>query len=165
MSFPNTLTIFINTRIRGYPKIKYEPDMTVPKIKGDSVYFNPLIKLNKSVSLKIPSGYPPAERFTQFFNKSDFNGLVGRNISAGFQKKYTLEEATKQGIVDNNINVTLDILFKKYNKFYIKGQPCTVFSHEWINGDWQIDKKSFERQIQQTVYGQGLYGMQRNTSL
>ena len=43
MSFPNTLTIFINTRIRGYPKIKYEPDMTVPNIKSDTVYFNPLI--------------------------------------------------------------------------------------------------------------------------
>ena len=34
MSFPNTLTIFINTRIRGYPKIKYEPEMSVPKIKS-----------------------------------------------------------------------------------------------------------------------------------
>jgi hypothetical protein len=161
MSFPNTLTIFINTRIRGYPKIKYEPDMSVPKIKSETVYFNPLVKLNKRVSLRIPPGYPETERLTQFFNKSDFNGLVGRNISSGFQKKYTLEEATKNGIVDNNINVTLDILFKKYNKFYIKGKPYTIFSHEWINGDWQIDKKSFERQIMQSTYGQGLYGSQQ----
>jgi len=164
MSFPNTLTIFINTRIRGYPKIKYEPDMSVPKIKSETVYFNPLVKLNKSVSLRTPPGYPETEKLTQFFNKSDFNGLVGRNIASGFQKKYTLEEATKNGIVDNNINVTLDILFKKNNKFYIKGNPYTIFSHEWINGDWQIDKKSFERQIMQSTYGQGLYGNQQNFS-
>lgn len=161
MSFPNTLTIFINTRIRGYPKIKYEPDMSVPKIKSDTVYFNPLIKLNKRVSLRTPPGYPENERLTQFFNKSDFNGLVGRNIAAGFQKKYTLEEATKIGVVDNNINVTLDILFKKYNKFYIKDKPYTIFSHEWINGDWQIDKKGFERQILQSTYGMGLNGSQQ----
>lgn len=165
MSFPNTLTIFINTRIRGYPKIKFEPDMIVPNIKSETVYFNPLIKLNKSVSLKIPSGYPLSERFTQFFNKSDFNGLVGRNVAYGFQKKLTLEEATQNGIVDNNINVTLDILFKKYNKFYIKGKPYTIFSHEWINGDWQIDKKSFEKQILSLPYGQGLYGIQQNFAL
>lgn len=162
MSFPNTLTIFINTRIRGYPKIKYEPDMSVPRIKSETVYFNPLIKLNKRVSLRIPPGYPENERLTQFFNKSDFNGLVGRNIASGFQKKYTLEEATKNGVVDNNINVTLDILFKKYNKFYIRDKPYTIFSHEWINGDWQIDKKGFERQIMQSTYGMGLNGSQQN---
>jgi len=162
MSFPNTLTIFINTRIRGYPKIKYEPDMSVPKIKSETVYFNPLIKLNRRVSLRTPPGYPENERLTQFFNRSDFNGLVGRNVASGFQKKYTLEEATKNGVVDNNISVTLDILFKKYNKFYIKDKPYTIFSHEWINGDWQIDKKGFERQILQSTYGMGLNGSQQN---
>ena len=165
MSFPNTLTIFINTRIRGYPKIKYEPEMTVPKIKSDTVYFNPLIKLNKAVSLRIPPGYPENEKFTQFFNKSDFNGLVGRNMSAGFQKKLTIDEAAKNGIVDNNINVTLDILFKKNNRFYIKDTPYTIFSHEWIAGDWRVDKKSFEKQIALSTYGQGLYGNQQTVAL
>ena len=165
MSFPNTLTIFINTRIRGYPKIKYEPEMTVPKIKSDTVYFNPLIKLNKAVSLRIPPGYPENEKFTQFFNKSDFNGLVGRNMSAGFQKKLTIDEAAKYGIVDNNINVTLDILFKKNNRFYIKDTPYTIFSHEWIAGDWRVDKRSFEKQIALSTYGQGLYGNQQSVAL
>jgi len=165
MSIPNTLTIFINTRIRGYPKIKYEPEMTVPKIKSDTVYFNPLIKLSKSVCLKIPPSYPKTERYTQFFNKSDFNGLIGRNITSTFQKKLTLDEATKLGIVDNNINVTLDILFKKNNIFYIKDKPYTIYSHEWINGDWQVDKKSFEKQIQQLTYGEGLYGNRQNMIL
>jgi len=165
MSIPNTLTIFINTRIRGYPKIRYEPDMTVPNIKSDAVYFNPLIKLNKSVVLNVPTDYQNTEQFTQFFNKSDFNGLVGRNIVSRSQQKLTLEEATKEGIVDNNIKVTLDVLFKKYNKFYIKGQPYSIYAHEWINGDWQVDKKSFERTILQSTYGQGLYGYNQNLSM
>ena len=67
MSYPNTLTIFLNTRIRGYPKIKYEPDMSVPNIISDTIYFNPLIKLSKSAVNNIPAGYPKTEIFTQFF--------------------------------------------------------------------------------------------------
>jgi len=165
MSFPNTLTIFINTRIRGYPKIKYEPDMTVPNIKSDTVYFNPLIKLSKSAVYNIPSGYPEAEKYTQFFNKNDFNSLVNRSASSSFQKRLTLEEATKSGVVDNNIKVTLDTLFKKNTKFYIRGKPYTIFAHEWINGDWQIDSKSFEKKILSSSYGQGLYGYRQNIEM
>jgi hypothetical protein len=165
MSFPNTLTIFINTRIRGYPKIKYEPDMTVPNIKSDTVYFNPLIKLSKSAVYNIPSGYPEAEKYTQFFNKNDFNSLVNRSASSSFQKRLTLEEATKSGVVDNNIKVTLDTLFRKNTNFYIRGKPYTIFAHEWINGDWQIDTKSFEKNILNSPYGQGLYGYRQNIEM
>jgi hypothetical protein len=165
MSYPNTLTIFINTRIRGFSKIKYEPDMTVPNIKSETVFFNPLIKLNRSISLKIPPGYPDEEKFTQFFNKSDFNSLVSRNVASGFQKKMSIEDAKKYGIIDNNIKVTLDILFKKNNRFYIKGKPYTIFSHEWINGDWQVNKKSFEKQLMESSYGQGMYNIQQNMLL
>ena len=135
MSFPNTLTIFINTRIRGYPKIKYEPDMTIPNIKSETVYFNPLIKLTRSAVYNIPSGYPASERYTQFFNKNDYNSLVNRSASSTFQKRFTLEQATKAGVIDNNIKVTLDTLFRKNTKFYIRGKPYTIFAHEWINGD------------------------------
>lgn len=165
MSFPNTLTIFINTRIRGYPKIKYEPEMTVPNIKSETVYFNPLIKLTNSAVYNIPRGYPKSEKYTQFFNKNDFNSLVNRSITSSFQKKYTLEEATKAGIVDNNIKITLNALFRKNSNFYIRGKPYTIFAHEWINGDWQIDTKSFEKNIMNSPYGQGLYGYQQNIAM
>ena len=165
MSFPNTLTIFINTRIRGYPKIKYEPDMTVPNIKSDTVYFNPLIRLTRASVYNIPSGYPASERYTQFFNKNDFNSLVNRSASSTFQKKLTLEQATKSGVVDNNIKITLDALFRKNTKFYIRGKPYTIFAHEWINGDWQIDTKSFEKNIMNSPYGQGLYGYRQNIAM
>jgi hypothetical protein len=165
MSFPNTLTIFINTRIRGYPKIKYEPDMTVPNIKSDTVYFNPLIKLTRSAVYNIPSGYPESEKYTQFFNKNDFNSLVNRSTSSSFQKKLTLEEATKAGIIDNNIKITLDTLFRKNSKFYIRGKPYTIYTHEWINGDWQVDAKSFEKNIMSSSYGQGLYGYGQNVAM
>lgn len=162
MSFPNTLTIFINTRIRGYPKIKYVPEMTVPNIKSETVYFNPLVKLSKSAVYNIPPGYPPSERYTQFFSKNDFNSLVNRSVASGFQRRLNLNQATEAGIVDNNINVTLDALFRKNTNFYIHGQPYTIYAHEWVNGDWQIDTKSFEKNIQSSIYGQGLYGYQQN---
>jgi len=165
MSFPNTLTIFINTRIRGYTKIKYEPDMTVSNIKSETVYFNPLIKLTRSAVYNIPSGYPASERYTQFFNKNDYNSLVNRSASSTFQKRFTLEEATKAGVIDNNIKVTLDTLFRKNTKFYIRGKPYTIFAHEWINGDWQIDTKSFEKNVVSSPYGQGLYGYRQNVSM
>jgi hypothetical protein len=156
MSFPNTLTIFINTRLRGYPKIKYEPDMTIPKTKSQTVYFNPLIKLNNETVNTIPPGYPATEKFVQFFNKNEYESLLGRNIADTSQKKITLEEATHMGIIDNNIKVTLNTLFNKNNLFYIHGKPNTILSYEWINGDWMVDKKSFEKKIVQNVYGRGL---------
>jgi hypothetical protein len=165
MSFPNTLTIFINTRIRGYPKIKYDPDMSVPDIRANSVYFNPLIKMNQSVVNTIPPGYPATEVVTQFFSKGDFASLINRTIASRSQKIQTLEEATENGTIDNNISIILNTLFKKHNKFYIKGKPYTIYSHEWVNGDWQVDTKSFERNVSQSIYGYGLYGMQKNTLL
>ena len=165
MSFPNTLTIFINTRIRGYPKLKYQPDMTVPNIKSDSVYFNPLVKLSQQVVNTIPSGYPPTEVVTQFFSKGDFNSLINRTIASRVQKNQTLEEAATNGIIDNNIQVTLDTLFKKNGIFYIRNQPYTIYSHDWTMGDWQVDTKSFEKRIPQTIYGYGLYGARTNTLL
>ena len=64
-NIPNTLTIFINTRIRGYPKIKYSPNMTVPDLKSDSVYFDPLVKLNSSVVKAIPANYPKKDVYTK----------------------------------------------------------------------------------------------------
>ena len=120
MSFPNTLTIFINTRIRGYPKIKYQPDMTIPNIKASTVYFNPLIKLSQSVVNTIPHGYPETEIKTQFFHQSDFTSLVNRTIASRFQKKQTLEEATQNGTIDNNISIILNTLFKKIQYFILK---------------------------------------------
>ena len=153
MSVPNTLTIFINTRIRNYQKIKYNPSMTVPKIKSDTVFFDPLVKLNSNIVKKKLPGQEENEKYTQFFNKNEFSSLINRTLSSSMQKKKTLEDATKEGIINNNIHITLDDLFGPGNIFYIKDKPYSIFSYEWTPGDWIIDTKSFEKKVAYIPYG------------
>jgi hypothetical protein len=157
-NYPKSLTILINTRIRGYPKIVYTPSMSVPGIKSDTVYFDPLVKLNNSVAKKIPTGYPPSERFTQFYNRGGFESLLNRTISSYFMgtKSITLEKATQEGNVDNNIQVTLNQLFSPGSMFYIKGQPYTIYNYEWNSGDWQIGTKNIEVKFAGIPYGYGM---------
>ena len=147
ITIPNTLTIFINTRIRGYPKIKYSPSMTVPRTKSETVYFDPLVKLNSSIINYIPAGHPPSEKFTQFFNKNEFSGLINRTISSTHQKQIGLVEATNAGYVDNNIELILNTLFSPNGPFYIRDQPFTIYSKSWSEGDWRIDTKKFESRM------------------
>ena len=157
-NYPKSLTILINTRMRGYPKIVYTPSMSVPGIKSDTVYFDPLVKLNNSVASKIPAGYPPSERFTQFFDRGGYESLLNRTISSNFMgtKTITLEKATEEGNVDNNIKVTLNQLFASGSIFYIKGQPYTIYNYEWNYGDWQIGTKNIEVKFASTPYGYGM---------
>ena len=160
LSIPNTLNIFINTRIRGHSKFNYEPDMSVPNITSENVFFNPLIKLDSNIVNKIPRGYPTTERYTQFFNKNEFTSLENRTISSTPQYKINLEDADKKGIISNNIRITLNTLFKPNSILYIHGQPYTVYNYEWINADWKIDKKKIEKKIKQSQSQSGLSEMQ-----
>lgn len=157
MSIPNTLTIYLNTRIRGQAKLKYKPSMTVPGVRSDTVYFNPIIKLSKNAINSIPRGYPESEIYTQFFDENAFQSLVNRSITNISQAIIPIDEATQKGIVDNNIELILNTLFKKNANFYIQGKPYTIYSHDWLRGDWQIDKK-LETYMLQTAYGLRGYG-------
>ena len=159
--YPDSLTILINTRVRGYPKLKYELKMSVPGIKSDTVYFDPVIKLNAGIASKVPRGYPPSELFTQFFDRGGFDSLINRTISGSWlgQKIKTLEQAKQDGYIDHNINVTLKQLFKPNNIFYIKDQPYTIYNYQWKKGDWQVGTKNYETRFYSMPYGQGIgYG-------
>jgi hypothetical protein len=153
MSYPNTLTIFLNTRIRGYSKIRYDPAMSDPKSDNENVSFNPVIKLNK----KAINDVPPNEKYKQFFKKNYFQSLVNRSISNSPQRNQTIDQASKNGTVDNNIQLILDTIFKNNNILYINDKPYTIFSHEWLKGDWVVDKKGFQKKITASPYGRG-YG-------
>lgn len=156
MSIPNTLTIFINTRIRGATQLRYKPYMTVPKEKGDKVYIDPLIKLNRSVVEYIPYGYPETELYTQFFNKNEFNSLIQRNLGVGSQYKRDLVTATKEQIIDKNIRLTLDTLFKSGTPFYIGSQQYTIYSYDWTDGDWEIQPVNSSRLQFRNIPGTGV---------
>lgn len=162
-NYPKSLTILLNTRIRGYPKLKYEPSMSIPGTRSETVYFDPLVRLNNSVAGTVPKGYPPSELYTQFFDKGGFDSLISRTLSSSLfgQGKRTIEQATDEGYVDNNIKVTLNQLFKSGNRFYIKGQPFTINGYDWNYGDWKVGTKNIERRFATSgsSYGEGINSM------
>jgi len=201
----NTLTILLNTRIPGKRNLLYKPQMTLPNTTSSQVWFDPRIKLKKSVvnnpqplppallpqsprtaynaqnRYQLPNGYQqynepynaqnryqmqndyqpynpqvqyggvgemkeemPNERkeiYTQFFNRNEFNNLLLRTMNESPQQIPDLATAKEEGITDNNIQVTLDTLFKSDNVIYIEGAPYTIYAHDWIIGDWQIDTR------------------------
>jgi hypothetical protein len=136
MSIPNTLTIYINTNIPGRQFIKYSPSMTIRQIKSTTIYFDPLIKLSQNIIDKTL----PKEKILQFFDINLFKSLILR--SETFEPTKNIVEATDEGIIDNNIQVTLNNLFKSNNIFYINNQPYTIFANNWEKGNWKIDKKT-----------------------
>ena len=149
MSIPNTLTIYLNTRIPGHQKIKYKPSMTNPKINPnmDKVYFNPLIKLTKSAINDVP----PNVKQNQFFEKGLFYTLESRVLSSfvvsllGSQKKdnqppfVKMKLSKENGTLDENIRLTLDTLFKPNTVIYIDKKPYTIYNYYWESGNWKID--------------------------
>jgi len=104
-TIPNELIINFNTSIPGYQKIKFEPSMIIKNIDKDNktLFFNPLIKLNKLIVDKVPENL----RKIQFFKSSLFDSLI--NYMNQTPAK-SLLQATKNGYINNNIKVTLDTL-------------------------------------------------------
>ena len=140
---PNTLSIFITTRIPNHYKITYTPSMTVPESKSHTVYFDPLIKYYKMALTDIPSEAPKDAKFTQFFEANQFDSLVNRILSnfLFMQKEKTLSQATKDGYIDNNIQKTIDTLFSVNSLLYLDKIPYTIIGRHWTPGYWEIDRK------------------------
>ena len=137
---PDQLNIIIRTSVPGYQKIEYKPSMTIKDSDEKGVKFNPLIKLNQSTIDKIPQEY----RIKQFFNKGLFQSLL--NYNGGTPAK-SLLQATRNGYVDNNINVTLNSIFPVGSVIYIGKKPYAISDHQWTKGDWKIDIKQKKEEI------------------
>ena len=141
-TIPNQLNITINTSIPGFQKVIYKPSMTLDNISSDdnSVIFNPLIKLNKSVIDKIPENL----RIKEFFNKGLFQSLLNYT-NAVPEKSLTL--ATRYGYVDNNIKITLQTIFPPGSVIKIGKKPYVIADVQWTSGDWKIDTKQKKEEI------------------
>ena len=133
---PNTLTITINTSVPGYQIIKYKPDMTIKSIDKDekTIWFDPLVPLNQSIIDKVPENI----RVLEFFNKGLFESLINAH---GNKKQITLEQAKRNKIIDNNIQITLNNLFPTNGILYIRGEPYAIADIQWTRSDWKIDRK------------------------
>jgi hypothetical protein len=148
---PNSLIVYIKTRLPNYYKMTYEPFMTVPKNKSHTLYFDPLVKYYEFPIKTLPSGAPKDALYTQFFEASEFDTMINRILSdfRYMQKPRTLQESVDQHIIDNNIKITLNNLFKTNNLFYVNKKPYTIIGSHWKDNDWQIDKKPIETLLTQ----------------
>jgi hypothetical protein len=123
---PNILIIEIKTRIPDHFTIQYKPSMTLPKEEGKYIYFDPLVIYN-----------PNAVMTEEFFDKNKFETMMNRILSrfSGMQpKRISLE----QGIIENNIKITLNSLFGAGKLFYIENHPYTIIDHKW-DGKWTTE--------------------------
>jgi len=171
--YPASITILLNTRILGHTKEIYNPNMTLPYISSSSktVYFNPLIKLDQKIVQTIPKGKNDDFLYEQFFNSGYFNSLLIRSQYYP-QPKRSLERATEEGIVDNNIKILLDILFNTNKPFYINKKRYTSYGYTWNKGDWIIEStnsskiiKKFNNYYQQSnIYTSPRYNMPTATA-
>jgi hypothetical protein len=146
--YPASITILLNTRILGHTKEIYTPSMTLPSFSSSSktVYFNPLIKLDQKIVQTIPKGKTNDFIYEQFFTSSYFNSLLIRSQYYP-QPKRTLEQATEEGIVDNNIKILLDTLFDTNKPFYIDKKRYTSHGYKWNKGDWIIESNNSSKII------------------
>ena len=146
--YPASITILLNTRILGHTKEIYTPSMTLPSFSSSSktVYFNPLIKLDPKIVQTIPKGKTGDFIYEQFFTSSYFNSLLIRSQYYP-QPKRTLEQATEEGIVDNNIKILLDTLFNTNKPFYIDKKRYTSHGYKWNKGDWIIESNNSSKII------------------
>ena len=142
---PNTLTLFINTAISGYSKLIYNPSMTIPYKSYEElvIHFNPLIKLDKEV-IKKESG---EKLYTQFFKKDEFEGLIRRTLSYKMQKNRTLQEAKEEGIIEHNIKLVMETLFKQDNDFYLKNTKYLVNDYSCNYNEWIVDTKMMKYKL------------------
>jgi ankyrin repeat protein/membrane protein involved in colicin uptake len=156
MTIPNITSsqVWFDPRIKLKQSIVNKPQPVLPALPQ-----SPRVAQNR---YQMPSGYQqynqsynnsqvqygggetPNERkeiYTQFFNRNEFNNLLLRTMNESPQQIPDLTTAKEEGITDNNIQVTLDTLFKSDNVIYIEGAPYTIYAHDWIIGDWQIDTR------------------------
>ncbi len=167
MSIPNILTIYINTRIPGYQKLTYKPSMTLPNSSGNNVYFDPLVKLSKSVIQSFPqTDNKKKEMVAQFFNKGLFETMINRSLSSIFSGQLLdkpgdtlnskLKRAVEKNTINQNIKLTLETLFRPNNIITIGGKPYTIYSYHWDEGDWKVDTKLYtmnNRVVNATAFG------------
>ena len=153
-SIPNSLIIFIKTRIPNYYKFNYEPYMTVPGSKSQTVFFDPLVKYYTGPIQNLPSNSPNDLLYTQFFQSNEFDSMINRILSdfRYMQKRKTLKQSTEEGIVDNNIEITINTLFKPNGVFYINKKPYTIIEKKWSKGSWKLDSKPIDKLLEQNNY-------------
>jgi hypothetical protein len=148
---PNSLIIYIKTRIPNFYNLTYQPSMTVPNNKSNIVYLDPLVKYYENPISTIPLNAPKDLLYTQFYEASEFDTMINKILSdfRYMQKPRTFEESCDEHIIENNIKITVNTLFKPNNVFYINNNPYTIVETHSNPSNWQINKKPLEQLLNQ----------------
>ena len=131
----NTINIKIKTRgdyVTDTNKpITFTTNMIDPNNKTNSpIYFTSNIKLTNTLVKDANLGVRTKDIFS---NPGDFTRLLqyAMRPGSGF-KPLTLQQANKQGIVDNNINFLMKMYFPYKGKFFIDGKVYIIRKSEII---------------------------------
>ena len=103
-------------------------------INKRNVLFNPLYKLDS----KNIGDVSEKSTKSKFYDISSFNSMLSLFIKT---RVNSLKDAVNKGYIDNNIKITLDVIFSDKSVIYIGGNPYTIMDHQWTLGNWNIDKK------------------------
>ena len=122
---PDTLTIFITTKISNYQHFIYNSKNTITNT-DNPLLFNPLVLLKNNISNP-----------NILFNKNLFDKKL---LEDKPEKLPTLIKATKDKYIDKNIKYILDVLFKSGEIIYLGDYPFTIFNMKW-NNSWTIQHK------------------------
>lgn len=141
MPIPNSIKIQIKTPVENMGTIIYRPSMTLPDTQSTTVYINPLIPLNNKI---IEQKKDSDEIFSQFFSKNEFDSLINRILTKKMEKKLTYEEAKKKGIIEDNIELTLNTLFKENNSFFYGSKEYLIYDYDWSPSQLKVMKSEYK---------------------
>ena len=143
---PNSIIFYIESNLYSF---NFIPQMLVPDIKSETVFINPLVEYTRRGIRDIPDGAPKTKVLSQFFIANEFEMMINRILSdfTSMQRKRTYKEAKDNGVIDTDIELTVNTLFKTNNVLYIGGKPYTIITHRYHKGDWDTDKKPSEQLV------------------
>ena len=143
---PNSIIFYIESNLYSF---NFIPQMLVPDIKSETVFINPLVEYTRRGIRDIPDGAPKTKVLSQFFIANEFEMMINRILSdfTSMQRKRTYKEAKDEGVIDTDIELTVNTLFKTNNVLYIGGKPYTIITHRYHKGDWDTDKKPSEQLV------------------
>jgi hypothetical protein len=141
--YPNKLQIMLFINDKNY---WYDSNMVLPSIPyTNHVRFTPFVKLNNYIFLPYDVKTPiPDNYLLPLFNEEKYNDIINKKFK---KSRLTIDESCKNGIIDNNIIETLDILFKKGNIININNKKHKIRTYTWNKGDWSIYSDYLDKQL------------------
>tara|TARA_Y100000816_G_scaffold289836_1_gene277156 strand:+ start:20722 stop:28095 length:7374 start_codon:yes stop_codon:yes gene_type:complete len=146
---PDTVSVTVRTTVPNYTTVIFEPSMVNKEANNDKSYRNkdrvirldPLVPLTKKSIDKTPEDYDLRKR--QFSDRMAFETLVARAATETLfgVKKLSFEDAIQKNVVENNIRLTLDTIFKPGTVIYLGGNPYNIYSADFSETNWKLGPK------------------------